>query len=108
METQSFQAEIAYFHCPQKFCSAVACIFDVDGQAVKLICPLRHMYWLPISELRRVTPYWPGIGLYGVGANDERVDREVPPEEVSQGGDDRRMPAVSDSEEEVPGKALPV
>lgn len=71
METLSFQAEIAYFHCPQKFCSAVSCIFDVNDKAVKLVCALRHVYWLPIADLRRVQPYWPGVGLYGVAEVDE-------------------------------------
>ena len=83
METSSFQAEIAYFHCPQKFCSAVACIFDVNDQAVKLVCPLRHVHWTRVVDLRRVTPYWPGVGLYGVGADDSGSDREVSQEEVA-------------------------
>lgn len=50
---------VAHFHCPNNLCSAPACIADVSYSAIKLICPLRHAYWLPIAELSRVDPYWP-------------------------------------------------
>jgi hypothetical protein len=49
----------AHFHCPNQVCSAVSVIADVDHIAAKLVCSLRHVYWLPIKELARVEPYWP-------------------------------------------------
>lgn len=59
METRSNLPEVSYFHCPDKLCSSVSVILDADYRAVKLCCSLKHVFWLPISGLKRVVPYWP-------------------------------------------------
>ena len=55
----SNDTSFAHFHCPKNICSSVSCIADVTGSAVKLVCSIGHVFWLPEAELSRVNPYWP-------------------------------------------------
>lgn len=67
--------EVAYFNCPHQICSSVSRVFDVDGMAVKLVCSLRHVYWMPIGQLVRVNPYWPSTQGSPDGDVEDHAER---------------------------------